>query len=308
MSLYQKIRPQEFGRMVGNAGVIASIQQAFEDADHPHVLLLTGGSGCGKTTVARILARHLGADELSIQEINSANNRGIDTAREIIEKMRTTPLLGKVWCFIIDEVHQASKDWQNAMLKPLEDTPDHVYFFLCTTDPQKLIPTLKTRATEYALPSLKKDEILVLLRRTNKEESLGVDKEVLLDIADKADGSPRKALVILEKVAAVKDPEKQAELLENGVGEDSEAESIELARALIGKPSWPTVASILKRMNLDNPESIRQVVMGYMNAILLSGKTNPKAALALEFFASEPFYESGKSRLVLACYQTVNLD
>ncbi len=305
MNLYQKHRPQTFDDMIGSEAQIASLKKTLAKKDRPHVYLFVGPPGCGKTTAARIAARELGAGELSTKEVNSANNRGIETARQIIEEMRYAPTDGEAVVYIIDELHMTTKDWQNAMLKPLEDTPEHVYFFLCTTDPQKLIPALKTRCAEFKFSAMKAEDAFKLVRIVNRAEELGVSKEILEEIAENCEGSPRKALVILEKVAALEDPKDQHQLISSGMADEENADTIELCRALLNtKVSWSSAAEIIKKMNIDDPEKVRYAVMGYMNSVLLSGKQNDRAALALEYF-SEPFYSSGKAGVTLAAYQTI---
>lgn len=304
MSLYQKHRPGSFEDMIGNEDQITSLKKLFAKKDRPHVYLFTGGPGCGKTTAARIGATMVGAAELSITEINSANNRGIDTARQIIEQMRFMPMEGDSQVYIIDELHMTTKEWQNAMLKSLEDVPSHVYFFLCTTDPQKLIAPLKTRCTEIKFKPMTVDELQLLLRKVNRAEGFGLSKEVLINIAEHSEGSARKALVILEKVSGVEEEEKQNAIIESGAPDAEDADTIELCRALLKESTWAPIAAIIKKLDVSDPEKIRYAVLGYMNAVLLSGKKNDKAAQAIEFFA-EPFYNSSKSGLTLACYQTI---
>ena len=300
MNLYRKYRPLEFDQMIGNKEELESLQNTFDKKDRPHVYLLTGESGCGKTTVARICAKKIGAGELSIVEVNSSNNRGIDTARQIIEQCRTYPNDGEYWVFIIDECHQTTKDWQNAMLKLLEDTPEHVYFFLCTTDPQKLLKAFKNRCTSFIFSPLKPTQLYKLLYKVNKAEKGGVDKEVLEEIADNSDGSPRKALVWLEKVFEM-GPEKAMKLVSSDLEENS-VEVKDLCKCLVNnKSSWGDTVQVIKSIQED-PEQVRRAVLGYANAVLLSGKENRRAALTLEFF-SEPFYNMGKSGITLACYQ-----
>lgn len=205
---------------------------------------------------------------------------------------------------LVHNCHKTTNDWQNAMLKPLEDTPDHVYFFLCTTDPQKLIPAIKTRCTEIKLSAMGKPDLLLLLRKVNRAENLSVDKEILEEIAELADGSPRRALVTLERLASLESPEDRKALLEAGAPDPEDAEVIALCRALLSSKSWGDVAGLLKTLPMDDPEKIRYAVLGYMSSVLLSGKQNNRAALASEFFA-EPFYNSGKAGVVLASYQTM---
>ena len=157
MELYRKYRPQTEDEMVGNESAIKAVKKELENGSH--VFLFTGNAGCGKTTMARIIAKEVGAGDLSIREINSAENRGIDTARDILEQMQYMPSDGDALVWIFDECHKWTNDMQNAMLKPLEDTPDHVYFFLCTTDPQKLIKPLVTRCSVVAMKPLNDEEM-----------------------------------------------------------------------------------------------------------------------------------------------------
>ena len=155
MPLHIDYRPADFDEILGNEETIKSIKSILaRDEDRPHAWMFVGPSGCGKTTLARIVSAALGcppkinkAANLDFQEINTSDMRGIDTAREILKTMNFAPVntASKCRVYILDECHQATKDFQNSLLKALEDTPDHVYFLLCTTDPSKLLKTIKNR-------------------------------------------------------------------------------------------------------------------------------------------------------------------
>jgi DNA polymerase-3 subunit gamma/tau len=302
MNLYRKYRPSTFEDMLGNEAEISAFSQALDKPDRSHVYLLYGPAGCGKTTLARIAAAKLGADEMSISEINSANNRGIDSAREITENMVLTPMSGGNRVYIIDEVARATADFQNAMLKPLEDTPAHVFFFLCTTDPQKLIKPLLTRCTQIRVNPLDPEVLYKYLRViANREKATHVPKDIIKEISENCNGSPRMALVMLEKVIAMSDESKMLDAVSLGTLEE---ETITLCRALINaKPDWRQIGVTLAGLSAAEPEKIRQAVIGYMNAVLLKNN-NPNAAIVLECFA-EPFFNSGHAGITLAAYQAV---
>lgn len=304
MNLYRKYRPQSFKEMLGNRVELESLEIALNKKDRPHVYLFVGPAGCGKTTAARISAQMVGAQEMSIFEINSSNNRGIDTARSIIDKMEYAPIDGDAVVFIMDEMHRAMVDHMNAMLKPLEDTPEHVFFFLCTTDPQKLIPALKSRCSIFQFPALEMKFILRILKKVSRAEGIGISDELLEEIVDRSEGSPRRALVLLEKVAGLEDEEKMRSLIVNEMDEEEMEDVIQLCRALMKGNDWKEVAERIKASKELDMEKTRRAVLGYMNAVLLSGKRSDRAALVLEYF-SEPFYNTGKAGLVLACYQVL---
>lgn len=303
--LYRKYRPQTFDEVVGNELAIKSLKKELENGSH--VFLFTGGSGQGKSTIARIMSKEVGADELSIHEINSADNRGIDTAREIMEQMRYAPLNGNALVWILDEVHQLSTASQNAFLKALEDTPDYVYFFLCTTDPQKLIAPLKTRCSIINLKPLNDDEMSFLIKRTARAEKKKVSPEVVEKIVSIAQGSGRQALKTLAKVLYLDSDEEMLKILSSETSDDS-AECIALCRLLVNANcSWAKLAPVLKDLDLSDAERIRQAVMGYMSAVLLKGNANNQAMAALQAFSSADTYRNNKHAIIVACLDYLTL-
>lgn len=302
MGLHIKYRPTDLHEIIGNKNTIAALEAAINSNNPPHTYLYTGPSGCGKTTLARISARMLGCVDNDIMEMNAANFRGIDTARDIIQQMRLAPLMGNAKAWIIDEVHATTKDMQGALLKALEDTPKHVYFLLATTDPQKLLPTLKNRCMIFPMQSLSEDRILDLLEDVLEKEQkkIKIPDEVLDQIAINSLGSPRSALILLDKIIDL--PEKKMLKAANQI-EETKQTTIDLCRALINGSKWKTIAKILNELQDTEPEQIRMSVLGYCKSILLKGE-NDKAFLIMDSF-KEPFYNTGFAGLVRACYEVL---
>lgn len=302
MTLYNRIRPTTFEGVIGNSAAKKMLTAFAAESNRPHVYLFHGASGCGKTTLARIFASKINADA-EIHEVNAASNRGIDTAREIHMEMQYIPTSGtKV--YILDEAHRQTRDFQEAMLKSLEDTPLHTYFFICTTEPDKLIKALRNRCTEIAVESVDATLLYKHIVRTAKAEGIAITPEVAQEIANASQGSTRRALVYLEQVAHIEDPQERLKVLK--LGEESERQTIDLARALAGGKPWASVAAILKELSGEDEERIRRAVLGYMNSVLLNAQGTQafNAAKCIECF-SEPFYNSGKAGLALAAYQTI---
>ena len=304
MELYRKYRPQNLSEMVGNEATIKSLKAELENGSH--VFLFTGNAGCGKTTLARIVAKEVGAGNLSIKEINSAENRGIDTAREVQEQMRYNPSDGDALVWIFDECHQWLAPVQNAFLKAFEDTPEHVYFFLCTTDPQKLIAPLKTRCSIINVKPLTNEEMTYLLKRTARAEKIKMGSEVYERICEIAQGGGRKGLKLLAKVLYLESDEERLEVLKQG--EDNETEqSLELCRALCKNSSLKTLFQLLKETDTSDAEKVRQCVMGYMNSCILKGSVTNEIVATLQAFSSADTYRNGKVALTVAILDRADL-
>lgn len=298
MNLYRKVRPTQFDDVIDNAQAVEALRAFAQSNERPHAYLFHGQSGTGKTTLARIFAKELGANEMNIREINSADNRGVDTAREIIQQIKYRPAGGGIIVYIIDEVHRTTRDWQEGMLKALEDTPQHVYFLLCTTEKEKLIKAMRTRLTDIAVKPATEKGLYRLLRKTAKQEGYEIEKEVIEELCEHANGSARQALVFLEQAAGLDTPEKQKAVVALSEGDDKKA--IDLCRALMKGGNWNTIKTILSELKSEEEETVRRIVLGYFNSVLLKSD-NQKAAYVIEVF-SEPFYNSGKAGLSLACY------
>ena len=299
LELYRKYRPSTLDDMVGNEIAIKTMKKELENGSH--VFLFTGNAGCGKTTLARILAKEVGAGELSIREINSAENRGIDTAREVMEQMRYTPTDGDALVWIFDECHQWLSPVQNAFLKALEDTPSHVYFCLCTTDPQKLIKPLVTRCSVINVKPLSDEDMIFLLKRTARAEKIKLDNQVYERICEIANGGSRKALKLLGKVLYLDSDEERLDALKNADDSSENPETLELCRLLASKgANFKKASNLLKAMDLSEPEKVRQAVMGYMNACLLKGSDSLEIVSAMQAFSNADTYRNGKFAITVA--------
>lgn len=302
MPLHLDYRPKTLNDVEGNQEVIATLRTVLAKEDSPRTFLLTGPSGCGKTTLGRIICRELGAADMEVHEINAANTRGIDDVRAIEEKMHYAPISGTKRAWIIDECHALTGAAASCLLKMLEDTPPHVVFVLCTTDPQKMLETIRTRCTTFTVASLPERNLVRLMRRVVLAEKKTVSDDVLAQIATDALGSARMALVILDKVIDLP-PEQQASAAKQRATEQSEI--IELCRALIGNKPWVTIAGMLKRLEGQEPETVRRAVLGYLRSCLLA-KGDQRTFLLIECFR-DPYFNTGNAGLAASCYAATSV-
>lgn len=298
MPLHIDYRPASFDEIIGNQNTIDSLVSVLARDDKPHSILLQGPSGCGKTTLARIIASELKCHDQDLIEINMGNNRGIDTAREIIQTIAYKPVAGPVRVILLDEVGAAVKTFQEALLKPLEDTSDHVYFILATTDPEKLLKTVRNRCSTFDVNKLSDDEIEQLVNWVLTEEELKIAPDAKEMLIESSDGCPRQALVILDQIIDLPLDKQKETVREAAIGDK---QVIDLCRALVKKERWNNIAEILKGLKTE-PEKVRYAILGYMNTVLLGG--DPNAAVIISIF-KDPFFYSGKAGLALACWEAI---
>jgi len=301
MSLYLKYRPKSLDEIYGNSDLVRTLSNILSDVETcPQVFMLHGPTGCGKTTIARIIADRLECKGMDLREVDVADYRGIDSIREIRKQAQFRPLEGKCKVWILDECHRLTPDAQSALLKILEDTPKDVYFILCTTDPQKVLPTIRGRCSQFQVKQLSPDDMFALLRSIVKAEEERLPKTVYDQIIQDSLGHPRNAIQTLEQVLQA-EPEDRLKVAKRAAEEQSQ--SIELCRALLKGAGWKEITNILSGLQEQDPEGIRRHVLAYCNSILLKGR-NDQAARVMEEFI-EPFWNAGKPGLTLACYSVI---
>ena len=222
--LARKWRPKTFADLVGQEHVVKALQNALDKGRLHHAYLLTGTRGVGKTTIARILAKSLNCENpahgepcgrcpactqidagryVDLLEIDAASNTGIDNIREVLENAQYAPTAGKYKVYIIDEVHMLSKSAFNAMLKTLEEPPEHVKFILATTDPHKVPVTVLSRCLQFVLRNMTAQQAAAHLEHVLTAEGIPFEKTALQLLARAANGSMRDALSLLDQAIAM---------------------------------------------------------------------------------------------------------
>lgn len=220
---YRTYRPQKFSEVVGQEPIVSTLKNAVKNNSVAHAYLFTGSRGIGKTTIARLLAKAVNCQKvkdgepcggcavceaiknnlyIDLVEIDAASNTGVDNVRELIEHIKFKPTSAKYKVFIIDEVHMLSKAAFNALLKTLEEPPEHAIFVLATTDVHKVPATIISRTQRFDFARITSADIVGQLEVVAKQEKLKIDGAVFQLIARQSQGSMRDALSLLNKVAS----------------------------------------------------------------------------------------------------------
>ena len=222
ITLYRKYRPKNFEEVAGQKEIVKTIKTSLRNGKTSHAYLFTGPRGVGKTTLARLIAKGVNCLEngitdepcnrcenclainngtfLDMVEIDAASNRGIDEIRQLKEKINYQPVKGRKKIYIIDEVHMLTKEAFNALLKTLEEPPEHVIFILATTEADKILPTIISRCQRYDFKTLSLNDMKEQLRFIGKSEGVDIPDEVLELIYESSGGSVRDAVSILERI------------------------------------------------------------------------------------------------------------
>jgi DNA polymerase-3 subunit gamma/tau len=212
-ALTRTYRPTSFDDIVSQEHVSNTLKNAIEKNRLAHAYMFCGPRGVGKTTMARVLARTVNEIDqqvdgeslnqtLNVVEIDAASNNSVDDIRDLRERVRIPPQNGRYKIYIVDEVHMLSKSAFNALLKTLEEPPDHVIFIFATTEPHKVLPTILSRVQRFDFKRISVDEIVNRLDKVAKEEGINIDEESLHVIAKKADGALRDALGLMDQAIA----------------------------------------------------------------------------------------------------------
>ncbi|MDB5167638.1 MAG: dnaX [Candidatus Saccharibacteria bacterium] len=226
-ALYRKYRSKTLDEVVGQTHVTNILAEAIKQGRIAHAYLLTGPRGVGKTSIARILAHEINklpydedATNLDIIEIDAASNNGVEDVRDLREKVQIAPVSLPKKIYIIDEVHMLSKAAFNALLKTLEEPPEHVVFILATTDVDKLPATIISRTQRFSFRAIGAPDAVKHLRFIADSENIKVDDAALQLIAERGDGSFRDSISLLDQLASVSDSKKgiTTELIEASIG------------------------------------------------------------------------------------------
>ena len=232
--LARKWRPKSFSEVSGQDHVVKAIQNSLKQNKVHHALLFTGTRGVGKTTIARLFAKSLNCDTgitpepcgkcescvsidegnfMDLIEVDAASQRGIDDTRDLLENTQYTPTVGRYKVYLIDEVHQLTKEAFNALLKTLEEPPEHMKFLLATTESEKIPITVLSRCLKFNLKKISEEQITQRMKEILDAEKIKYEEGALSIISKSADGSMRDALSLLDQALAYED----YELSENNV-------------------------------------------------------------------------------------------
>jgi DNA polymerase III subunit gamma/tau len=291
--LYRKYRPQKFSEVVGQNHVTKTLLNAISSDKIAHAYLFCGPRGCGKTTVARLLAKGANCEKtdspepcnkctsckeimnnmsMDIIEVDAASHRGIDEIRELREGVRFGPAKSKNKVFILDEAHQLTSGAANALLKILEEAPSHVIFILATTEPQKMISTIISRCQRFDFRKITMPEVVKRLEAVAKKEGANIEKEVFPLIASASGGSLRDAESLLSQIISFvsENDTVRKEDVKNLLGIIEREFIADFIDSLLGKKAEGALRLIEDSLNQGNsPEALHENIMNYLREMMI---------------------------------------
>src|SRR5437879_4201836 len=267
--LARRYRPQQFADLVGQEPVAQALANAIESGRVAHAYLFTGARGVGKTSTARILAKALNCaqgptrtpcdkceicqsiasgEDVDVIEMDAASNRGIDEIREIRQTVRSRPSRSRYKIYIVDEVHMLTPAAFNALLKTLEEPPDHVKFIFATTEVQKIPITILSRCQRFDFAGIGTARIVERLRQVVAGEARQADDEALELIARRAGGSMRDAQSLLDQLLAFGSDRLTAEQVHGLLGTAQDDQVLALAAAVLDHDPGRALALLGRRV------------------------------------------------------------
>ena len=307
-ALYRRYRPRSLDEVVGQPQITDILKNSIKNGKISHAYLFIGPRGTGKTSVARILAHEINGfkyeledDYLDIIEIDAASNTGVDNIRDLKERAIIAPTKGKYKVYIIDEVHMLSKSAFNALLKTLEEPPEHVIFIMATTDANKVPVTIRSRSQIFTFKLADPSTMLDHLKDICKKEKINIDDEALKIVVKRGGGSFRDSLSLLDQVSTLSDEKITAKLLNESLGlpQDELIEKLLVAytnvdNAAIGQTlrdlldsgiKAETIAAELIERILEKPEPMHLHLLDKLTDV--SRNAHPNAKLLLAFYREQ---------------------
>jgi DNA polymerase III subunit gamma/tau len=287
-SLYRRYRPGRFGELRGQDHVVRTLRNAVATGTVSHAYLFSGPRGTGKTSTARILAKALNCDapaegepcgtcdacraiesgsSLDVSELDAASNNGVDAMRELVARVALAGA-GRSRVYILDEVHMLSAGASNALLKTLEDPPEHVVFVLATTDPQKVLSTITSRTQSLEFHLLPATTLAEHLRWVAEDAGLDVADEIIEAAVLRGQGSARDALSALDQIVAA-----------GGVVDDA-GPTEEIVEALCERDTGRTLATVAAASAAGrDPRSLTEALLAHLRDAFLSTMAAPVVSL-----------------------------
>lgn len=321
--LYRKYRPQKLSDLYGQVNLKETILHSFGSGKIAHAYLFVGPRGTGKTTTARIMAKMLNCEEnlksnnsaknideakliynepcnkcescqaitngtyLDVIEIDAASNRGIDDIRDLREKVKLAPTQGLYKVYIVDEVHMLTGEAFNALLKTLEEPPEHTVFILCTTEPKKIPETIISRCQKYEFKKARNEELLSYLKKIIRQEKIIIEDDALEDLVESAQGGFRDAVSLLDQIASSTDKNITREFVKNNLNLSDEKLTLDFLSLLSQGEGKKSLAFIKKYVEngYDIYSFVRGLILEIENDIFKEIKVlegEKKTALSLD--------------------------